>query len=75
MSRGGVRIAFILSSLNELDIIECDIVNAYLNANFREKLWTEAATWFETEKGIVMIIARALYGVRRYGAASRAIPA
>ena len=48
VSRDSVGIAFLLSSLNEIDIFACDIGNAYLNAKYREKLWTEAGAEFET---------------------------
>ena len=71
VSRESVRIAFLLVSLNDLDIIACDIGNAYLNAKFREKLWTESGTEFGTEKGMVMIISRALYVLKSSGAAWR----
>ena len=37
----------------------------------QEKLWTGAGTDFGTEKGMVRIIARELYGIKRYGAAWR----
>ena len=67
MSRGSVRIAFILEYLNELWIFVCDIGNEYLNVKYREKFWTESGTEFGTEKGMVMIISRALYGIRRSG--------
>ena len=40
VSRESASIAFLLSSLNELDIFACDIGNAYLNAKCREKFWT-----------------------------------
>ena len=40
VSREIVRIAFLLTSLDDLDIFACDIGNAYLNTKFREKLWT-----------------------------------
>ena len=69
MSRESVRISFLLASLNDLDIFACDIGNSRLNAKFREKLWTESSTEFGTEKGMVMIITRALYGLKRSGAA------
>ena len=71
VSRESVRIEFLLASLNELDIFACDIGNAYLNAKFREKLWTESGTEFGNQKGIVMIISRALYGLKSSGAAWR----
>ena len=72
MSRESVRIAFLLASLNDLDIFACDIGNAYLIDKLREKIWTEAETEFGTEKGMVMIISRELYGLKSSGAACRA---
>ena len=65
------RIAFLLASVNDLDIFACDIGNAYRNTNCREKLWTEAGTEFDTEKGMVTTIERASYGLKRSGAAWR----
>ena len=35
-----VSIAFIIDPSNDLEIFTCDIGNAYLNVNRREKLWT-----------------------------------
>ena len=49
-----------------------DIGNAYVNDKFREKIWIEAGTELGTEKGTVMIMARKLYGFKRYSAAWRA---
>lgn len=37
VSRDSVRLAFLLAALNDLDIMSCDIGNAYLNAPCREK--------------------------------------
>ena len=45
--------------------------NAYLNATCREKLWTVAGPEFGSDKGSVMIIARALYGLKSSGVAWR----
>ena len=72
MSRDSVRIALTIASLNSLEISACDIGNAYLNAPCREKLWTIAGSEFGSEKGSVMIIVRALYGLKSSGAAWRA---
>jgi len=63
VSRDSVRIALTIASLNSLHLSACDIGNAYLNAACREKLWTVAGPEFGSEKGSVMIIARALYGL------------
>lgn len=73
VSRDSVRIAFLLASLNDLDILACDVGNAYLNASCREKLWTIAGKEFGSDEGKVMIISRALYGLKSSGAAWRAM--
>jgi hypothetical protein len=39
VSRESVKIAFLIAALNGLDIMSCDIGNAYLNAPFKEKIW------------------------------------
>ena len=72
VSRDSVRVCLTAASLNGLDVFACDIENAYLNADCREKLWTIAGAEFGSEKGDVMIIARALYGLKSSGAAWRA---
>ena len=69
--RESVSIAFLLTSLNDLYIFACPIGNTYLNAKFREKLWTEAGTEFGTERVMVIIIARAIYVLKSSGAAWR----
>ena len=51
--------------------LEQVIDNAYLNSKYREKIWTESGTEFGTEKGMVMIISRALYGLKISGSAWR----
>ena len=73
VSRDSVRIAFMLAALNDLDLSACDIGNAYLNAPCREKIWTLAGPEFEEDDGEVMIIIRALYGLKSSGAAWRAM--
>ena len=42
VSRDSVRIALTIAALNELDILACDIQNAYLTAVCREHIWTRA---------------------------------
>ena len=71
VSRDSVRIALTIASLNSLHVSACDIGNAYLNATCREKLWTVAGPEFGSDKGSVMIIARALYGLKSSEAAWR----
>ena len=38
VSRDSVRLAFLITELNELDAIICNVGNAYLNAQCREKI-------------------------------------
>ena len=60
---------FLIAALNDLDIMMCDIGNAYLNAETRERVWFKAGTeWGNTRKGCTVIIVRALYGLKSSGA-------
>ena len=49
VTREGVRMAFIIAGMNDLDTCACDIGNSYLNATCQEKLWTEAGSEFGSE--------------------------
>ena len=71
LSRESVRIEFLLKSLNDLEIFTCYKINAYLNAKCRYILCTEACKWFGTEKWMVVIIARSLYGIKSSGVKCR----
>ena len=72
MSRDSVRIALLIASLNELEVLACDIQNAYLTADCREKIYFIAGPEFGSEQGSIMIIKKALYGLKSSGAAFRA---
>ena len=39
VARDTVRIALLLAALNDLDLMSCNIGNAYLNAKCRERIW------------------------------------
>jgi hypothetical protein len=71
VSRESVRIAFLLAALNNLDILVADVGNAYLNADCKEKIWTVAGPEFGSNEGKVMLIKKALYGLKSSGAAWR----
>jgi len=69
VSRDSMRIAFTMAQMLELDILSADIGNAYLNAPCREKIWVEAGPEFgESWKGCILLIKRALYGLKSSGA-------
>ena len=40
VSRYSVDIEFLIAELNDLNIMACDVVNAYLNAPCRENIWS-----------------------------------
>jgi hypothetical protein len=71
VSHDSVRIAFLIAALNDLDIMSCDIGNAYLNAPCREKIWFVAGPEFGSRQGQVIKIVRALYGLKSSGASCR----
>ena len=72
VSRDSVRIILLVAALNGLNIMACDIQNAYLMADCREKIRTIAGPEFGLEKGTPMVIRKALYGLKSSGAAFRA---
>jgi hypothetical protein len=73
VSRDSVRIALLIAALNDLDVLACDIQNAYLCADCRERIWTRAGIEFGDEEGTPMLVIKALYGLRSSGAAFRAL--
>jgi ribosomal protein L31E len=68
VSRDSVRIALMLAALNDLDVYSMDVSNAYLYAPCREKIWIVAGIEFGSDAGSVMLIVRALYGLKTSGA-------
>jgi hypothetical protein len=73
VSRDSVRLAFLLAALNDLDIMACDIGNAYLNAPCRERVWFVAGPEFGSRQGTVVKVVRALYGLKSSGASWRSM--
>jgi hypothetical protein len=59
--------------LNDLDIYAAEISNAYLHAPCREKIWTLAGPELGSDCGSVMVVVRALYGLKSSGASWRAM--
>lgn len=73
VSRESVRIALLIAALNELEVLSADIQNAYLHAKCREKIWCQAGKEFGSDEGCIMVIVRALYGLKTSGAAFRSL--
>ena len=72
VSLDSVRIILLITGLNGLQVMSCDIQNAHLTANCHEKIWTYAGPEFGSERGQPMIIRKALYGLKSSGVAFRA---
>jgi hypothetical protein len=51
-----------IADLNDFDALSCDIVNAYLNASPREKVYTTAGLDFCQLMGKRVFIVHALFG-------------
>ncbi|KAI2502900.1 Reverse transcriptase (RNA-dependent DNA polymerase) [Fragilaria crotonensis] len=73
VSRDSVRIALTIAGLNGLKVMACDIQNAYLTADCREKIWTIAGPEFGSEAGTIFLVRKALYGLKSAGAAFRSL--
>ena len=50
VSQETVRIALLYASLNSLDVMSADIMNAYLQAPSSQKLWTKLGPEFGRDK-------------------------
>uniref|UniRef100_A0A7S2YRE1 Reverse transcriptase Ty1/copia-type domain-containing protein n=1 Tax=Entomoneis paludosa TaxID=265537 RepID=A0A7S2YRE1_9STRA len=64
VSLRSLRIVSFLSVLNQLELWGADIGNAYLEAKTKEKLFIIAGDKFGDRKGHILIIRRALYGLK-----------
>ena len=61
-----------IAALDGLDLLACDIQNAYLTAKCREKIWTIAGLEFGIEEGSLMIVKMTFYSLKSSGASFRA---
>ena len=71
VSRDSVQLAFLIAKLNGLDVMACDVGNAYLHAPCREKVWFKGGIETGEDMGKVLVITRALYGLKSSGASWR----
>ena len=72
VSRDSVRICLTIAVMNDLEILSGDIENVYLLVPCRERVWLRAGPEFGHLEGKVMIVRKALYGLKSSGAAFRA---
>jgi hypothetical protein len=71
VSRETVRLTLTIAALNDLEVKSADIMNAYITAPTKEKIWTTLGPEFGNDEGKKAIIVRALYGLKSSGAAFR----
>ena len=72
VSRDSVWIALIIEALNDLDVLACNIQNAYLMVDCRERVWVVAGPDFGSESGKNMLVRKSLYVLKSSGAVFRA---
>ena len=59
---------FLISELNDLEVMSCDVGNAYLNVPCQNNIWSKADLEHEGDKtDNVMVILRNLYGLKSNG--------
>ena len=73
VSRDSVRIALTIAALNSLKCLGFDIQNSYLLADCHEKIWTRAGPEFSLDSGKILVVKKALYGLKSPGAAFRSM--
>ncbi len=65
VSRETVRLALTIAALNDFEVKVGDVLNAYITAPVKEKVWTVLGPEFGPDAGRSAIIVRALYGLVR----------
>ena len=63
---------FAIAALNGVDVMSCNLENVYLNAMCHEKIWFEGGTECGEDKGKLLIVVRAVYGLKSVGLSWRA---
>ena len=71
VSRNSVRITLTIAALNGLKVLGCNIQNSFFTAKCRDKCYTQAGTKFGSDRGKLMLITRALYGLKTSSASFR----
>ncbi len=67
-----MRLAFLIAGLNDLIVLAGDVTNAFLNALYCDKIWFEGGVETGDDRGEILIVTHALYGLKSSGAAWRA---
>ena len=73
VSWDSVRLEFLISALNDLDVMECNIGNKYLNVPCKENIWFQAGSECGEHRVKIMILVRSLYVLNNSGASWRSM--
>ncbi len=68
VSREIVRLALTFASLNDLEVKVGNVLNAYITAPVKEKVWTILGPKFGHDSGKNAVIVHAIYGLKSAGA-------
>ena len=64
-----MRLALIIAALNDPEVKVGDVLNAYITAPVKEKVWSVLRPEFGCDTGQSAIIVQALFGLKSAGAA------
>ena len=67
ISLRGIRLMIFLAELNQMEAWGTDISSAYLEAFTKEKLFVKAGPEFGDQEGHILLVKKALYGLRTSG--------
>ncbi len=67
VSRETMHLALTFASLNDLEVKVGNVLNAYITAPVKEKVWTILGPEFGLDSGKSAVIVRALYGLKNAG--------
>ena len=68
VSHESVHLAFLIAALNGVNILSCNLENAYLNAKCHERIWIKAGIECHEDVGKVCVLMHALYRLKSAGA-------
>ncbi|MGH3056398.1 MAG: reverse transcriptase domain-containing protein, partial [Gaiellaceae bacterium] len=63
-----IRLLCLIAKANDLRCLSGDIANAYVNAPTQERIYSRAGAEFGPKQGCIIIIKKALYGLKTSGA-------
>ena len=64
LRKDSVRILLMIAALNDIDVLGADVKNEFLNAPCKEKVWLIARPEFGADQGKILLVVRALYGLK-----------